>query len=184
MSDGADSSSSFSTSQDSDSDSDGLIEEQVDAERSCSYDKTIYWTGIAVEKVPNSDVTVLQWLAMNFFLFTSHPAISKSAFSDSLNVQNVLKSSKGNDKLPTSYKEARAMIEPYVVKKKIYKFCINNCVCFRHDYADLKECPVCHSLETKRYIYLPVGPRLQGFLEKKVWPKCYRHMMEARTQDG
>ena len=62
--------------------------------------------------------------------------------------------------MPTSYKEARDMIEPYVVKKKIYKFCINNCVCFRHDYADLKECPVCHSLETKRYIYLPVGPRV------------------------
>lgn len=160
-SDEADSSSVCSrTSEDKDTDSEELTEEQMVAEWSCSYDKTLYSTGIAVERVPNSDVTVLQWLAMNFFLFTSHPATSKSAFSDSLKVQNVLKSSKGDDKLPTSYKEARAMIEPYVVKKKIYKFCINNCVAFRNEYADLKECPLCHSVDQKRFIYLPVGPRL------------------------
>ena len=158
--------SSSSISEDSDAtDTDDPLEQmssekQADSDWSCSYDQTIYSNGIAVQKLPHSEVTVLQWIAMNFFLFTSHPATSKSAFSDSLKVQNILNSSQKGDELPRSYKEARAMIEPYVVQKKTFKFCINNCVAFRNEYADLKECPVCHSVEQKRFIYLPIGPRL------------------------
>ena len=143
--------SSSSISEDSDAtDTDDPLEQmssekQADSDWSCSYDQTIYSNGIAVQKLPHSEVNVLQWIAMNFFLFTSHPATSKSAFSDSLKVQNILNSSQKGDELPRSYKEARSMIEPYVVQ---------------NEYADLKECSVCHSVEQKRFIYLPIGPRL------------------------
>ena len=162
-----DSSSGQSSSSEDDelTDSDSSLSSDPYSEQptewSCLYDQSIYSTGIAIQKVPNSEVTVLQWLAMNFSLFTSHPAISKSTFSDYLQVQNILKSSNIEEiKMPSSYKEARSMIEPFLVQKKIYKFCVNNCIAFRNENRNLKECPKCHSVEQKRFIYLPVGPRI------------------------
>lgn len=48
------------------------------------YDKNLYTTGIAVQKLNRSDLTLLQWLALNFNFFCSHPSMSKEAFTDTL----------------------------------------------------------------------------------------------------
>ena len=109
-----------SSTSDDESDSEMGVMNTSDFGWSCSYDKTLYSTGLAVQKLPNSAITVLQWLAMNLSLFTSHPSTSKSAFSDNLKVQSILHPPTVDCSydLPITYKEARSMIEPYVVKKK------------------------------------------------------------------
>lgn len=77
--------------------------------------------------------------------------------------------------LPSSYYEARRMINPYIVKKKVFSVCPNDCVIFRnsvkYSYGDLKTCPVCSGdrfvnnnakrlVSKRKFIYIPIGPRL------------------------
>lgn len=63
----------------------GVGSEIENSEWSIAYNKDLYTTGIAVEKLhKDSPFTVLQWLAMNFHLFSTHPAMSKTAFSNQM----------------------------------------------------------------------------------------------------
>ena len=51
------------------------------SEWSVEYDKDLYNIGIAVQNITNLNITVLQWLALHFNIFSTHPSISKQAFS-------------------------------------------------------------------------------------------------------
>ncbi|WAR04472.1 hypothetical protein MAR_019841 [Mya arenaria] len=175
-------SDSLSDSEEGDSlsDSDSSVESASCYDHSWSfrYDKSIYEEGPAVQSLPNSKMTILQWLAMNFALFVAHPAMSKAAFTHNLHVQKITHGDTAN-MLPSSYYEARKLINPYVVKKIVFDVCINECVIFRNSatsqYADLFNCPVCgekryansscdskqsRQVSRRRFIYIPVGPRL------------------------
>lgn len=141
------------------------------------YDKSIYEEGPAIQTLPNSTTTVLQWLALNFSMFVAHPAISKAAFTHNIQVQKVTHGDVTNT-LPSSYYEARKLLDPYVVKKVVFDVCVNECVIFRNSgtlqCADMLQCPVCgenryntnSSSKTKRpvsrrrFTYIPIGPRL------------------------
>lgn len=139
----------------------------------CSYNKDLYNSGIAVEKVANSDYTILQWLAMNFLLFTSHPSISKETFTDNLKMQKRFQSAP-DDSLPSTYYEARKLITPFLVKKIKYDVCINDCIVYKNNeilkYADLQKCPKCGedrfslskrgNVARRTFVYIPIGPRL------------------------
>lgn len=100
--------------------------DEVDSEDECSvdstymswsltYDKTLYSSGAAVMKLPSSDLTLLQWLAMHFHLFTSHPSSSKQSFTESLQLLKRLQMDTENV-LPSSYYEVRKLIQPYLVR--------------------------------------------------------------------
>ncbi|XP_060077489.1 dentin sialophosphoprotein-like [Ylistrum balloti] len=52
---------------------------------SFSFDSELYSKGIATQNLPDSNITILQWLAINFYTFSSH-AMSKSTFSSHLNI--------------------------------------------------------------------------------------------------
>lgn len=138
------------TDDSSDNEDDDSSTDTDSADKECMwsivYDNSIYESNIAVEKVPHSNITVLQWLCMNFNLFTAHPSMSKEAFSTNLQLQKVLNTTNNSTyELPSTYREARKMINPYVIKKKVFKLCTNSCVCFRNDYQNLKKCPDCNS---------------------------------------
>lgn len=93
----------------------------IDDTWSFTYDKTLYTKGIACEMLPGSNISVLQWLAMNFYTFSSH-SMSKKSFSCNLNIQKILytsnKDSSMSVELPSNYREARKMVNQYIVKKK------------------------------------------------------------------
>jgi hypothetical protein len=142
---------------------------------SFTYDKTLYSSGVAVTILPNSDLTLLQWLAMNFHLFTSHPALSKQSFTESLQLQKRLQIDT-EDIIPSSYYQARKLIQPYLVPKNKYDVCINDCIVFRDSSkfkcANLLQCPVCEhdryvsgskGVAQRTFIYIPIGPRLARF---------------------
>ena len=95
--------------------------------------------------------------------------MSKAAFTNNLKMQSILTSQIENDVscLPKSYRDARKMIDPYVVKKKVILFCVNDCVAFRGSYADLEKCPFCFSSVKKRFVYLPIGPRISRLFSEE-----------------
>ena len=142
-----------------------------------NYDEKLYSSGIAVEEISGMDLTVLQWLFMNFHYFTQHPSISKAAFSDNLRLQ--ARVHKSVTSLPASYHEAKQLIKPYLVEKIVFDVCINDCIVYRNSpkyhYAKLDQCPVCnegryiqrHSttvnkrqIPRRTFTYIPIGPRL------------------------
>lgn len=174
------------TSQTSDSDSDTDIEDPhistttkiiEEGTWNLHYDERLYSSGIAVQKIPSTDLTVLQWLFMNFHYFSAHPSISKSAFSDNLQLQ--ARVHKTVCSLPASYHEAKKLIKPYLVEKVVFDVCINDCVVYRNSpkyrYARLDQCPVCNEnryvqrqsagvnkrqVSRRTFNYIPLGPRL------------------------
>ena len=112
-------------------------------------------------------MTVLQTLVHYFTWFSEHPGISKEALSSMLSLQHnsVLPPS---SLLPGTYEAALKAIEPYLVKSVVYHVCPNDCIIFRGSFADLLECPECHSaryipgtsIPARTFTYLPLGPRL------------------------
>lgn len=171
----------------SDSESDSDIEEpHVNTRKkiieegtwSFNYDEKLYSSGIAVQNIPGTDLTVLQWLFMNFHYFTGHPSISKAAFSDNLRLQ--ARVHKSVTSLPASYHEAKQLIKPYLVEKIVFDVCINDCIVYRNSskyhYAELDQCPVCNEgryvqrpsamienkvqISRRTFTYIPIGPRL------------------------
>ncbi|XP_069109797.1 uncharacterized protein [Argopecten irradians] len=163
---------------DTDSDTEAS-QEGSEQEWSFNYDTSIYDTDInAITEIPGTNITILQWIALNFEVFSSHPSISKTAFSSFLNMQASIYGSRFSDtciKLPRSYYEARKVIAPYLTKKKIFHACVNDCLLFRdsekYNYANLTLCPKCgesrfvdnsakYLQPRRKFMYLPFGPRL------------------------
>lgn len=102
--DDLESESDIDTSSDASDDDNEVESETMSSQKpwSASYDRDIYTSGIAVQIIPGANITVLQWLALNLKTFSSHPSISKSAFSHYLKLQAYLYQNK-DVTLPTSY---------------------------------------------------------------------------------
>lgn len=92
--------------------------------------------------------TLLEALIYVFDWFSSHPSLSKEAFSNSLQLWHEILP-EGN-LLPTSYKQAYRIIKPYLVSEVIFHVCINDCVLFRNDLKDSVTCPKCNEPRFKR----------------------------------
>lgn len=85
-------------------------------------------------------------------------------------------------KIPTTYKEARRMIQPYVIQKKTYQACINDCMIFKTDEDKNK---LCTSLKRKQFLYLPIGPRLARYFGEENLAKLLQaHAGSAHTNLG
>lgn len=138
-------------------------------------DNDIYDESLIANKIiPICGITMLQWLALNFNIFSSHPSISKQTFSQYIKLQSKLLES-ADISLPTTYQEARKLIDPFLVRKKTYHACINDCVLFRNcqKYA-FGISHLVKSVVKKRFVniiakrpvarrrfsYIPIGPRL------------------------
>ena len=113
----------------------------------------------------SSTWTLLETLVHLFDWFSSHPSISKEAFSRNLQMWHSILP-EGNC-LPTSYRSAYMIIKPYLVPELVFHACVNDCVLFRGEYKELAECPKCKEPRFKRgsvpqrtFRYLPLGPRL------------------------
>ena len=76
--------------------------------------------------------------------------------------------------LPSSYYDARKLIDPFVVQKLKFDVCVNECIIFWQssegtDRSKDIKCPVCGEdrytnskckAARRKFIYIPVGPRL------------------------
>ena len=130
-------------------------------------DLYLYEQGVAVQPLyDGSQTTVLQALVKHFYWFSSHPGISKEALSEVFKMERSILPH-GNH-MPGSYTEAMKLISPYLVKPLTFHVCPKECIIFRGQYYDLDACPKCGSsryirnnIPVKRFLYLPVGPRLQ-----------------------
>ena len=109
--------------------------------------------------------TLLSW-------FAAFPGMSKASFSQLLRVlHDIILPSENN--LPTTYREAIALIKMYLSPIKEYHCCINDCVIFRNsyrgNYEELSKCPCCNEdrfypgtkVPRKRFKYLPLETRVR-----------------------
>lgn len=132
------------------------------------YDVSLYEKGIgSMPLYSGATVTLLQAVVQQLSWFTSHPSVSKEALSGILSVQHSILPS--DNLLPDSYDKAIQIVSKYLLQPIVYHACPNDCILFRGEYADLCECPTCHSKRymragstepVRRFIYLPIGPRL------------------------
>ena len=126
-------------------------------------------------------VTMLQTLAKYFEWFTSHPGTSKSALSEMLKLQHTILP-KGN-LLPKSYRVAQKIMERFLVKPITIHACQNDCILYRKEHVNDKVCPKCaaprykhSSIPNRKFIYLPMGPRLiRKFKNKKTSKELQLH---------
>ena len=132
------------------------------------YDTSIYHTEM-LSTTPfydGSKVSLMEALVKNLLWFSEHPGISKEALSDLLGMQHADTLPLGN-KMPSSYGDAIKLIEPFLIQPITFHVCPNDCIVYRKQYFNHKECPKCGSsryiskkIPAKRFIHLPVGPRL------------------------
>lgn len=112
-----------------------------------------------------STCTLFETLIHLFDWFSSHPSLSKEAFSKNLQLWHSILP-EGN-LLPTSYQEAYKIIRPYLDPEVIFDVCPNDCILFRGEYKDSVTCPKCKesrfkagNIPKRTFHYLPLGPRL------------------------
>ena len=88
--------------------------------------------------------TLFETVVYLFDRFSSHPSLSKEAFSKNLQLwHSVLPV---GSLPPTSYQEA--LIKPYIVPEVIFHVCVNDCVLYR---GELKNCDVCPKCSESRF---------------------------------
>ena len=111
-------------------------------------------------------LTVMDAVVKHLAWFSEHPGLSKEALSDILEMEHCEVLPSGNQ-LPSSYGEAMKIVEPFLIQPIMFHACPNDCIIYRGDYTTLNSCPVCgislydsNGNPTKRFTYLPVGPRL------------------------
>ena len=109
--------------------------------------------------------TLFEAIIYLFDWFSSHPSMSKEAFSKNLQLWHSILP-KGN-LLPTSYQEAYRIIKPYLVPEVVFHVCINDCILYRGEHEDSASCPKCNeprfkmkNIPRRTFHYLPLGPRL------------------------
>lgn len=120
----------------------------------------------------SSELSVNQALAILFTWFCSSPSISKESFGRLLHLLHNFVLPK-NNKLPSSYRQARSAIKNVLVPIEEYDCCVNDCSIFRNccdgDYSTLTQCPKCDSecfhehtnIARKKFKYIPLGPRIK-----------------------
>lgn len=109
--------------------------------------------------------TLMETMVYLFDWFSSHPSLSKEAFSKSLHLWHTVLP-EGNI-LPSNYQQAYRIIRPFLVPQVVFHVCVNDCILFREEYKDDMFCPKCKEPRFKRkdiprrtFNYLPRGPRL------------------------
>lgn len=113
----------------------------------------------------NLTTTLFETLVHLFDWFSSHPSLSKEAFSRNLQLWHSILP-EGN-LLPTSYQAAYKIIRPYLDPEIVFDVCQNDCILFRGEYKDIVTCPKCKesrfkagNIPKRTFHYLPLGPRL------------------------
>lgn len=86
--------------------------------------------------------TLFETIVYLFDWFSSHPSLSKEAFSKNLQLWHSILP-EGNI-LPTSYQEAYKVIRPYLVPEIVFHVCINDCILYRGELKDSVVCAKCN----------------------------------------
>ncbi len=116
---------------------------------------------------PGAKISVVESLMHMFDWFTSHPSLSKQAFSENLHYLHNYVLPQEN-LLPSSYQEAFVCIKPFLIPEIVYHVCPNDCIIFRKEYKNAKSCPKCNEerfkynshVPKRTFIYLPLCPRV------------------------
>src|SRR3954465_2832858 len=96
---------------------------------------------------------------------------------------------KGNT-CPTSFNEAKKIVCPLDLPHVRYHVCVNDCIIYRHEYAESTVCPKCgvsrykktKKAPKKTVWYFPITPRLQRYFADPKQAKLMRWHAERKQQ--
>jgi len=104
---------------------------------------------------------------------TNHPGCSKESLSKLLSMEHESILPQDN-LLPNSYHSVFKLIEPLLLKPRVYDAYLNDCIVCRGDYEDCIVCPKCGSarylrnkIPAKKFIYFPLGPKIARLFSLK-----------------
>jgi len=134
--------------------------------------------------------TLFETVVHLFDWFSSHPSLSKEAFSENLQMWHSILP-QGN-LLPTSYREAYKIIRPYLIPEVVFDVCPNDCILFRGEYKNAVTCPKCkdsrfkaRNIPKRTFHYLPLGPRLvRSYGSKDISYLLQSHGGETKTLEN
>lgn len=103
-------------------------------------------------------VTLLNW-------FSKYPGVSKAAVSELLQlIQKLMSLAMAAEvRFPTSFKQARKMVRPYLTESKSYQICSNECISYTGEHSKSTHCPKCgeERVKSTSYSVVPLIPRLK-----------------------
>ncbi|XP_052623718.1 uncharacterized protein LOC111889087 [Lactuca sativa] len=118
------------------------------------------WDGCTKTSTLSATTRLLDW--------KSQSNVSDTSFDTLLSiVKDILPT---GEKLPNSFYETKKMLKPLKLPLERIHVCINHCMLFRGQFADLDHCAVCGENRYKAkgrkvpnlvMTYMPIGPRLQ-----------------------
>ena len=157
----------------------------------CSFDPSLYndhklaKTALYV----GSNISVLDYIFLEFRKFVSHPLSSKEAVSENFRIDTLFKLPKPNF-CPKNYQDAKSQIREFLVPLQTYHACPNDCILFHKHLANEKKCPVCNSKRflssgrpAKVFKYFPLIPRIARIYQTENLVKLL-HEHSVRPDDG
>lgn len=157
-------------------------------DRRINFDEDLYKTSeVATTKLfPGSRITVLEALFAKFRTFCAHPFSTKTELDELFRADNMFNLPESNH-MPSSYREARKLIEPFLFPLERYDVCVNDCIVFRKDALNFKSCNICKEARYKNngkprrtFTYFPLGPRLGRILGTR----SLEDLFFSKQQDG
>ena len=134
-------------------------------------------------KVTKLDVAValLNW-------FSKFPGVSKAAVGELLQLMQKMMSLVMEVQFPTSFKQARKTVKPFLTESKSYQICSLECIVYTGEHNHCTDCPKCGEERTKAkwYSVLPIIPRLRNIFQSPSFAKlvkCHVIRREAREED-
>ncbi|CAH1276909.1 Hypp9425, partial [Branchiostoma lanceolatum] len=135
----------------------------------------------------NSKVSQVEGVALVLASFALFPGASKEATSYLFYLLRNYLLPDGNC-MPSSWDEARKLIDDLLTPKETIHVCVNDCVAFRKDRKDMKRCPVCKedryvsgtTRPRKKFHFLPLVPRLRRLYEIK----AFSHLLSKHMDSG
>ena len=125
-----------------------------------------------VKLYEGSSLSCLQAVSLLLSWFSSSPGMSKRSLSSLLNLLHTHILPLGNV-LPSSYRQAVKLLQPYLSPVKDYHCCVNDCIIYRDysmgKFSKLTSCPICgeprfkpdKKSPRKRFKFLSVATRVK-----------------------
>ena len=113
----------------------------------------------------NSDITILDYIFLEFRKFVSHPSYAKTTVSETFRSDGLFKLPKPNA-CPKDFAAAKHSIKDFLVPLLTYDVCPQDCIIYSGMYSECIICPKCgesrykQKKAAKTFKYLPLTARI------------------------
>ena len=156
----------------------------------CNFDPDLYDSHPAAKTslYKNSEISVLDYIFVEFRKFVSHPGYAKTTVSETFRTDSLLKLPKPNH-CPKDFSSGKHLIKDFLVPIITYHVCSNDCVIFTGEISSCETCPKCgenrykNGKPVKVFKYLPLTPRIARMYQNENLVRLLQ-AHSTRNKDG